>query len=149
MIGRRWSFRNVLVVGQITISLVLMVVAGLFVKSMRTASHIDVGFDTDHVAIATFGVDAAEQTEEQARALYDAVLERVASEPSVTNAAVTNRVPLGALLRTVDVSVDGFEPPPDREGTEIDIANISPGYFATLNVSLWSPDDREVPGRRW
>jgi len=136
VIGRRWSLRNVLVVGQITISLVLMVVAGLFVKSMRTASEIDVGFDMDQVAMATFSVDAAGYTEEQAGALYTAVLERVAAEPTVTNAAVTNRVPLGALLRSVDVSIDGFEPPPNREATEIDIANISPGYFATLNVPL-------------
>ena len=130
------SFRNLLVVGQVAVSLVLLIGAGLFVKSMRNASRIDPGFITDNAAMTTLSLDMAGYSEAQSREFYRELVERVASSPGVSSVALADRIPLGAAIQTEDVVVDGFELPPDADALQIDMASVSPGYFATLGVPL-------------
>ncbi|MCZ6761275.1 MAG: ABC transporter permease [Gemmatimonadetes bacterium] len=134
--GRKMSFRNLLVVGQVAVSLVLLIAAGLFVQSMRNASRIDPGFITDNVAITTLSLDMAGYAEAQSRSFYAELVERVQSSPGVQSVVLVDRLPLSAAIRTRNALVDGFELGPDEDGIPIDIVSVSPGYFVTLGVPL-------------
>src|SRR5919109_1754542 len=100
---RLLSLRNMLVASQIALSLVALIGAGLFLRSLQNAQRIDPGFDVDHLATLSFDLGAQGYTEERGRQFQQRVLERVASVPGVQSAAVSSTIPLfnGGFARTV------------------------------------------------
>ncbi|HWJ54567.1 MAG TPA: ADOP family duplicated permease [Vicinamibacterales bacterium] len=128
--GRRRSrLGRLLVAGQLALSLVLLVAAGLFVRAMDRGSRVDPGFDRDGVLTTTlepeaWGYDAAATT-----AFYAAVRERVAATPGVEAVAYTSRVPL-----MFGSSVDGI-----TYGTatrQAHYAGVDEGYFDVLRLPI-------------
>jgi predicted permease len=134
--GRHW-FRDTLVALQIAGSLVLLVVAGLFVRSLNAMQTMDFGFQPDHVL--NLAVDPGEigKNDEQTRDLartITAQLQQLAGVEAVTHASST---PMGYMNNGGrDVIIDGAPPPPDASANHADYNIVSPGYFDVMGITL-------------
>ena len=130
-------FRTSLVIAQITLSMALLALAGLFVRSLQNVSRVDLGVKIDNVV--TFGVspDLNGYTPGRSHELFARVEEELAATPGVT-AVATSMVPLLAGSNWgSDVSVQGFQRGPDVDANA-NYNQISAGYFRTLGVPLMS-----------
>src|SRR5262249_4367368 len=108
---RRFSSRNLLVVAQVALSLVLLIVAGLFIRSLRHGQTIDAGFDTDNGLVMTFDLGLQGYSEERGRQFYQQLVERLAATPGVRSGAIANYFPLGFMQMIGQISIEGQPPP--------------------------------------
>lgn len=137
--GRRTTrLRRIFVVCQVGLSAVLLVVAGLFVRSVRGATDLNRGFDVERVHVAPFvDLGLAGVTTERAPAVQREILRRVAAVPTVRAAAWTSDLPLEFRgTSTATVRVEGRVPPPGSGGFEVDLRAVSPGFFDALGIPL-------------
>ena len=95
----RWSLRNVLVVGQLAVSLVLLSGGLLFIRNLSHATSLNLGFDTAHTVWATFAEQPASCTLERFQELTRAALERLRALPGVEAAALARGVPTAMPIR--------------------------------------------------
>jgi predicted permease len=134
--NRLFSMRNLLVAGQIALSLVALIGAGLFLRSLQNAQKISPGFDADHLAVLSFDLGAQGYTEERGRQFEQRVLERAASVPGVQSASVGSTVPLfqGGFARTV--FLEGQDASDRRAGRLVQITVASVRHLETLGIPL-------------
>jgi predicted permease len=126
------SLRNVLVVGQVSLSIVALIAAGLFLRSLGSAKDLDPGFESRRLALVT--LSPGQQGYDQARAeqFYDRVLENARSLPGVRSASLATNLPLfGGFARSV--FLEG-QPQEKGKGVLVNTNNVDPGYFQTLGV---------------
>jgi predicted permease len=135
-IGRRFGLRNLLVVSQVAVSLLLLVGAGLFVRSLANAQRIDPGFETENAAIIATAVDVAGYGGEAGREFYRQFARRLEALPGVRSVALADKIPVGAAMSTRDIYVEGYELPPGQDELEVDYGVVSPEYFETLDVPI-------------
>ena len=137
--GRRglagiFSLRQSLVVAQIALSIVSLVAAGLFVRSLSDSRQIDTGFATRGVLVMNFNLGREGYTPERGQQFYQQVAERMTTLPGVARAAVAQNAPLGGgLLRSV--MPEGADTT-TRDRILVQVNSVSPGYLDTLNVPL-------------
>lgn len=128
--------RNLILITQVALSLVLLIGAGLFQRSLRKALDADAGFDPQGVLAATLNFDMLGYDDARGFAFYRRVLERLNAHPGVASASLARIVPLSGSSRIWNIRpVDGpfaqTQAPPET------FANtISPGYFRTLRIPL-------------
>jgi len=126
----RW--RTALTVAEVALSLVLLVGAGLLLRSFSTVMGVNLGFQTDHVIAMNINLPQLHYPDAAARLrFYQALTERVRPLPGVQSAAYANRMPLRGGWAS-GVFIDGD---PDREVVP-DFQAVSPGYFETLGIPL-------------
>ena len=124
--------RNLLVCGQVALSLVALIGAGLFVRSLAAAQKTDPGFDAEHLGLVSF--DIALQGYDEARGLLfiRETRDRVAALPGVAKATVASAGPLaGSLMRSV--FPEGQE---GERGVLIQVNAVGPDYFETLLIPI-------------
>lgn len=126
---------SLLVVTQIGLSLLLLVCAGLFTRSLRNAQRQDPGFDPNHVLLAYYGLGPAGYSEAQGIAFHRQVLSKLEALPGVDSATVADFSPLSFTLHAAYVTPDGYVPQP-HESMEIDRANVGPNYFRTMRTPI-------------
>lgn len=131
----RTRLRTTLVVAQLAASLVLLVSAGLFVRSLRGASRVDPGFRTDRLLLASTDVSLAGYDSVRARRFYDALVRRVEALPGVERAALATEVPQGYNHGIADAYVDGVT---DGGSDHVGLmaTRVSAGYFATMGIAV-------------
>ncbi len=132
--GRSQRTRTALVAAQVGGSLALLIVAGLFVRSLRSAQHSDLGFDTRDVLNVTLDPGEIGYTQAQGAEFYAQVLDRVRSLPGVQAASVAMALPLDNYSSD-DVSIPGYVPRRDEQ-THSDYNAVSRDYFKTMNIAL-------------
>jgi predicted permease len=128
-----------LVVTQIAVSLVLLVTAGLFVRSLLNLQEIALGFDPDGVLLLRMTPPAAEQplSLESRRGLYRQLLERVGSLPGITGASASSSGLFSRGTWRNAITVEGFVP--GSGVTPRTFANsIAPGYFEVMRIAVLS-----------
>jgi predicted permease len=130
--GRRFNLRSVLVVAQITMSLVLLCATGLFLRSLENASTIDIGFRSRGVLMASVDPRVHGYTPENTARFLNTLRERVATIPGVLSVAATDAVPLAGGNRSDGFHVEGTTLP--DPGVEMYMA--TPDYFKTMGVPL-------------
>jgi predicted permease len=134
--GRRWfSLRNLLVVGQVAFSLVALIGAGLFLRSLNNARRINPGFETEKLLALTFNVDAQGYDKARGMEHYRRVVERVEAIPGVISAAIASNRPLGGGF-TRSVFVEGQEPSRGGRGIFTTVGVVGPKYFETMGIPL-------------
>jgi predicted permease len=136
--GRHWM-RDGLVVLQLASSLVLLVIAGLFVRSLTAMQTADFGFKPDHVM--NFAVDANEigMTAEQTRTLTRNLLAGLHQIAGVDYASNAGTVPLGYFGNGGDrLIIDGAPTPANPSDRDADFNAISPEYFSVMGIGLAS-----------
>ena len=131
----RW--RNALVIAQLTISLVLLVGAGLFLRSFQQVQSVDPGFGREPTAILSFLTPATRFPPDEARAYTRRLLDRFRELPGVEAAGAISRLHLDPLnMSTSDFNVAGFEPPSDHGAFIADRAAIDPGFFEAAGIEI-------------
>jgi predicted permease len=134
---QRLALRDVLVCAQVAVSLVLLVGAGLFVRSFEARQNIDPGFGNDPAAAVTFGFAAERHTREETRLLVRDALDRIAALTEVRAAGVTDNLHLNLLNTSwMDVNVDGHTPPEGQDAFNIDDNVVDPGFFEAAGVPI-------------
>lgn len=138
---RRTELKSLLVIGQVAISMLLLVGAGLLVRSFSRLLNVDPGFDPHHVITMNLSLPTVKYSKpEQQIAFYDDVLRRVSTLPGVQSAATSAALPL-TPKRLTPILPDGMPEKPLAERPFIIIEAISPGWFSTLHVPMHSGRD--------
>ena len=149
--GKRKAFglRNVLVVAQVALSLVVLVCGGLFIKSFRKAQTMDPGFDNKKGLIVSLSPTLLGYENEQSRQFYKQVLERVSHVPGVDAVSYAQTLPLGdSSNSTGPVLKEGETLAKGSAGRVIMTNIVSPGYFKTMQIPILDGrdfDDRDQP----
>ncbi len=135
--------RSLLVVGQVALSLILLIAAALFVEALNKAKNIDPGFDPEHMLAASFDLSLNSYSTERARAFEKDLFRRVQAIPGVESASYIRRLPLGFTgSNSRSMSIDGYVPKPNEE-IVIDVTWVGPGYFRTMRTPILSGRDFE------
>jgi putative ABC transport system permease protein len=147
---RRSRLRGSLVVAQITVCLVLLISAGLCVRSLFNARSIDPGFSTHNIAVAHLDPGSLGYTDAQDRQFYQLLLERVRALPGVISASLSDYLPLGTSRSVHGVQIDGVNPALGEKSLLVQEASVAPDFFNTMGVQLlggrdFSPQDSQ-PG---
>ena len=132
----RHGVRGVLLVAQVAGSLMLLIVSGLFVRSLESAEHMDLGFDPDHVLNVMLDVHPIGYDETRAKAFYRDLRDRVRALPGVQSASLAFTVPLGMPGPGSPTYVEGRSLAPGQSPPGAGFNRIDPAYFATLRVPL-------------
>ena len=151
--GRRGQIiGKTLVAAQIAFCLLLLVLAALFGRSMRSLTNVDVGYDRGRVLAARMDVRSMGLSPEARQALYTRLVERLSAIPGVESASVSMNGPLGNSQRTSSMSVEGHTPAPGEQPRTNEEA-ITDRYFETVGLKIvegrgFGPEDRVVEPRR-
>jgi predicted permease len=124
-----------LVVAQISLSLLLLVSAGLFTRSLQKARQTDPGFDADHVLLASYELGPSGYSDAQAIAFHQRLLARLEAIPGVQSATLADFAPLNFTIHSETVQPQGYVPQP-RESMDVDCASVGPNYLRTLRTPL-------------
>jgi macrolide transport system ATP-binding/permease protein len=125
-----------LVVAQLAVCLILLVFAGLSVRSMQNAHRIDPGFDSKGVVVGTFDPGSRGYTKPQVEEFYRALGERARALPGVESVALTTHLPLSFDITIEKVAPEGLDIGLDRTWPEADASSVGPGYFSTLRIPI-------------
>ena len=136
LVGGRHRLRSVLVVMQVAVSLMLLIIAGLFTRSLGEAQRTNLGFDPNRVVNFYMDPNEIGYKEAQGREFYKKLLARVRALPGVVSATTAGSTPLGYYNDGDAVMVEGYELPPG-EPTPLLLYNlISTDYFKTLGIGM-------------
>ena len=136
----RLRLRNLFVIGQVTMSLMLVIVAGLFLRALEHAAAVQPGFDERRVDVVQLDFSLAGYTQETARPFVRQLLGQIRSLPGIESATLSVDLPLdGGRMGLGGLRVPG-KTPPRGESFQADWNVVEPGVFRTLRLPL-------VPGR--
>jgi predicted permease len=131
---RKARLTSGLVVAQISLSLLLLICAGLFIRSFLSAQNINPGFNAHNVMVASYDVFTSGYSDERAAA-FDRQLEaKLEATPGIKSAALSSRLPLG-FGGSSSVKPEGYVPQAN-ESMETQAAMITPNYFQTLEIPM-------------
>jgi putative ABC transport system permease protein len=146
--GRRTP--GVLVVTEVALSLMLLIGAGLLIRSLWTLRNVSPGFDPDHVVTMNLSVASTKFAQpEQQVSFYNRVLERVRALPGVKSAGVIDALPLSDNGSHMGIQIEGRPVVAMASQPEVDVHIISPGYMSAMHIPLLRGrefDDSDVPG---
>lgn len=134
---RRLNLRSTLVVAQVTISIVVLICAGLFIRSLRKALETDPGFDTKNLVTMMINPRLLGYDQKAVWRFFPELLRRLETQPGVRGAAMTDDLPLqaGDLSRGPIVKEGEADPLPNQ-GIITKCNYVSPNYFATMKTPL-------------
>ena len=141
--------RNSLVVAQIALSLVLLVGAGLMIRSLAKLQSRSFGFRTDRLLTMFLAMPSNRYgTAQKTSNFVQEVLARTAAIHGVESAAAANTVPLGAMFNRRGFSIPGLPTPPPGEENNAEFRVVTPDYFRTMGIRLlkgrfFNADDRQ------
>jgi len=127
--------RRALIVGQILLSTVLLIAAGLFLKAFDKARRVDLGFNPDHVLLVMVDPSLRGYSNSKSRQLQEQLLEHTATLPGVKSASLSAFVPF-VNGTSWDISVDGYTAPGGETFIDTGTNQVSPGYFETMQIPL-------------
>ena len=133
----RLRLRNIFVVGQVTMSLVLVIGAGLFVRALHHAATVPVGFDQENVDVVALDFSIAGYRGEAAEGFLRDLLGRIRQVPGVVAASAMVDLPLdGGRMGFGSVTIPGVQPPPGYTSLRADWNVSEPDGFKTLGIPI-------------
>ena len=129
--GRRITLRNVLVVAQIAMSIILLSATGLFLRSLEYASTIHIGFRSRNVLMVSVDPRIHGYSPEKTTQFLTQLRDRVAALPGVISTAATDSVPLSGGHRSDGMAAEGN---PKQQAPTVEMYMASPGYFEALGI---------------
>ena len=133
----RQRLRESLVVGQVALALVLLVGAGLLLKSLTRMAQVDPGFDSTGVMTASVQLPEGQyNSQEKQAAFYRAVGEKLAALPGASSAAMAVALPFSGFAPSSSFDIEGRPSGPGDPGPHSDLSWITPGYFQGLRIPL-------------
>lgn len=146
---RKSRLRSALVVTQTMLSLVLLICAGLFLKSLKNAQTLDPGFDTNNILLMSLDMNLHAYDEAKAQVFYDQLLENIKGLPGVKSASLAEKV--FGDDQQMGVVVEGYSPPPNTDML-VDYNIVGSDYFQVMGIPLTrgrdftSRDMKSAPG---
>ena len=131
--SRFWP--KTLVTAQVTLSLLLLVGAGLLLKTLRNLQNQDYGFERTHLLLADFGEKLAGYQPHQLPALHQELLERLAAIPGVRSAALSATPPISNGAWSSNIDLEGYTPGPKENMVSI-LNRVSGDYFETAGIKI-------------
>ena len=151
-VSTRRRLGSLLVVLEISLALVLLVAAGLMIKSFARLVNIDPGFNPDNLLTIKLNLPESRYSgREQQAVFYEQLLERIKALPDVDSVGATSRLPLGGGDSWKSFSIEGQPEPPPGQERNAAFRVISPDYFRSMKTSLREgryfneADDGRVP----
>jgi len=132
---RRFTLKDALVGGQIALTAILLVAAGLLTRTLARQASVEPGFSPSGKLEASIDLARQGYTEKTGAAFYAAVLEKIRGLPGVRSAVLARTTPVQSAGMRVTVTIDGFHPPNDQPPA-VDLDVVTPGFFETLGGSL-------------
>src|SRR5579862_185959 len=133
---RRHRLRGLLVISELALSLMLLIGAGLLVRSFARLEAVPPGFSPDHVLTMQVAVDGPKyQDQKQRAAFFREVERRISALPGVVAQGQVDPLPMTGGVGWGSINVEGFTPAPGQE-LQVDMRNANPGYFASMKIPL-------------
>jgi predicted permease len=136
--GRRFSARNILVIAQVAMALVLLAVTGLFLRSLESASRINIGFRTRGLLLLSVDPSLSGYSPARSITFLAQLRERAAALPGVDGAVTTDVALLSGGNRSEGFTVSGQSA---KNISSADLYMVTPGYFAALGMPLLAGSD--------
>jgi hypothetical protein len=132
---------------QIAITTVLLVGAGLFLRSLERARHIELGFDPDGLMVASLDLGLQGYDRDAGKEFLRRVLDRVSALPGVESVSLASAIPLELNITRISVQPEGQVPLPGAAPPSVDFAVVHSGYFRTLRTPLLEGRDFSLEDR--
>jgi putative ABC transport system permease protein len=136
VVGGKNRLRSTLVVVQVAGSLMLLIIAGLFTRSLAQAQRTDLGFKPDHVLNLIMDPNEIGYNQAQTRDFYKNLLQRVRTLPGVVSASTANATPMGYYNNFDSLTIEGYQPPPGQPAPASLYNTVSTDYFQTMGIAL-------------
>jgi len=143
----RHRVRRGLVIAQVAGSLVLLIVAGLFVRNLRRAELVDLGFDQHHLLNARMDPGQIGYDLPHTGAFYDELVKRLSAIPGVESVGMAFTTPLGFVFGGLPIRLEGEVPAIDRPPASIGFNSVNGTYFDTMRLHVLAGrgiDDRDI-----
>jgi putative ABC transport system permease protein len=127
--------RKILVTAQLSLSVMLLVAAGLFGKTLVNLARVDLGMQVDHLVTFSISPKWNKYSDERVEQLHRQLRERLAAIPGVRSVSAANMPAVAGSTSSTSIVVEGYAAQGDR-GTQANIAVVDPGYFSTMGVPL-------------
>jgi len=138
--SRRWNLNQILLIGQVSLCLLLLIGAGLFVRTLQNLRSVDDGYKTDQVVMLSFDPGQIGYDANQANAFQIQLIQRVSSLPGVKTSTITMNPPLSGMWARFQISVEGYQERPG-ENMHTLVNWIAPDFFATFGTPFLSGRD--------
>jgi predicted permease len=132
----RHRVRNILVAGQMAGSLMLLIIAGLFVRSLQSAQRMYLGFEPDHLLNVILDPHEVGYDEARTTNFYRELKDHVRALPGVQSATLAYSIPMGNYSEGAGVTIDGHPTPAGEQPPVIMFNVVDPDYFRTLKIPL-------------
>jgi predicted permease len=129
-----------LVVAQISLSLLLLICAGLFARSLQNAQRSDPGFDPSHVLIASYELGPLGYSEAQGIAFHRQLLSKLSTLPGIESVTLADFSPLSFTIHSDIIHPDGYLPQPG-ESMEVSRGIVGPNYLRTMRIPILAGRD--------
>jgi predicted permease len=133
--GSANAFRKSLVTVQVAISLLLLVCAGLFARTLVNLSSIDLGLKVDHLLTFSISPKLNKYTDQSAAQLYDRLTERLAAIPGTRLVSAADTPAIAGNTDRENITVPGYAPPTD-EAADTNVDAVGADYFRTMGMPL-------------
>jgi len=135
--SRRARIRGALVVTEVALSVILLIGAGLLIRSFVRLQGVDAGFNPAHLLVANINLPASKYSQTAERAgFYRRLSEDLASLPGVTSVGVVQGLPLTGFDARTPIAIDGRAIPPMAERPIVSVGIVSPDFFETFRIPL-------------
>jgi predicted permease len=138
-IGRgKHRMRSLLIVAQVAVSFLLLIGAGLMLRSFAKLQHVDPGFQPENVLTMDVSLDFVKyNTGDKQRAFFESLLEKIQMQSGVKSAAASMMIPFTAdMTMTGDFQIEGQAPAPGQALPKADFRIVSPSYFDALHIPI-------------
>jgi predicted permease len=134
---RQSRLRNGLIIAQIALSVVLLVGAGLVMRTLRNLNPINQGYDSLNLVVAPIGLDERQYDRARSQDFYRRLAERTRALPGVRSVVFAARLPVVRLLGRArsPVGIEGYQPSPG-EDMALETDTIGPGYLTAMNIPI-------------
>jgi predicted permease len=133
---QRQRIRGLLVAGQVAGSLVLLVAAGLFVRSLQSAQSLDLGYSPDHMLNARMNPQWVGYDRQRTNDFYRELERRVRSWPEVQSASLAFSAPLGLIGSGESVYIEGRTVDPGEQAPSVGYNTVDESYFDTMKIAI-------------
>jgi putative ABC transport system permease protein len=129
--------RGLLVIGEVAVSFILLIGAGLLINSFLHLRNLDPGFRTDHLLTMKIDLSEVKYPDGERRSVFfDEVLRRIRVLPGVESVAVAGNLPFTYNGDSASIAVEGIPDPPPDQWPDVIYRAVGPGYFSTMGIPL-------------
>jgi putative ABC transport system permease protein len=146
------GLRNALMVSEVALAIVLLIGAGLLIRSFAKLLDVDPGYRAENLLTARIALPPRYSDNSQRAQFYERILQRIAALPGVTAVGATSHLPLTSYNMGAQLRVEGRQPREGENPPSAPVARVNPDYFRTMGIALRAgrlindSDTQDAPG---